>query len=175
MTVSTDRATQTEARLDQLRALHLQGGSAADLRNLCRSWGLSDRQGRRLLAALRSRLATDWQEARPQLLEQTLARLEYLYRLAVEKGNLAVALGAINSTAKLTGLDPQASALASAQLLEAINAAPISRESRIYLHLTLAGRGMLPLPELKDLRALSSSELKAIAAGEHPALPGNSM
>jgi len=47
MTVSTDRTTQTEARLDQLRALHLEGGSAADLRELCRSWGLSDRQSRR--------------------------------------------------------------------------------------------------------------------------------
>lgn len=50
MTVSTDRATHTEARLDQLRALHLDGGSAADLRHLCRSWRLTNRQGRRLLA-----------------------------------------------------------------------------------------------------------------------------
>jgi hypothetical protein len=175
MTDSTDRATQTEARLDQLRTLHLQGGSAADLRQLCRSWGLSDRQGRRLLAALRLRLATDWQEARPQLLEQTLARLEHLYRLAVEKGNLAVALGAINSTAKLTGLDPQTSSMAAAQLLEAINAAPLSREDRIGVHLTLACRGLLPLPEMKDLNALSTSVLKAIAAGEHPAQLGGSL
>ncbi|PSB37939.1 hypothetical protein [Aphanothece minutissima] len=171
MTVSTDRTTQTEARLDQLRALHLQGGSAADLRQLCRSWGLSDRQRRRLMAALRSRLSHDWQEARPQLLEQTLARLEHVYRLAVEKGNLAVALGAINSTAKLTGLDPQATALASAQLLEAIDAAPLSREDRLGVHLSLACRGLLPLPEMKHL---STPQLKAIAAGEHAGLPGTS-
>ncbi len=169
MTVSTDRTTQTEARLDQLRALHLEGGSAADLRQLCRSWGLSDRQGRRLLAAMRDRLAADWQEARPQLMEQTLARLEFLYRRATEKGNLAVALGAINSTAKLTGLDPRASALGQQLLLEAINAAPLTHENRFGLYLTLACRGLLPLP-LPDMEHLSTAELGAIAAGEHPAM-----
>jgi hypothetical protein len=168
MTVSTDRATQTEARLDQLRALHLEGGSAADLRQLCRSWGLSDRQGRRLLAAMRVRLAADWQEAKPRLMEQTLARLEFLYRRAMEKGNLAVALGAINSTAKLTGLDPQASAVGQQLLLEAISTAPLSAWDRTNVHLALAFHGLLPLPEMKHL---SMDQVQAIAAGGHPAFP----
>jgi len=168
MTVSTDRTPRTEARLDQLRALHLDGGSAADLRQLCRSWGLSDRQGRRLLATMRDRIAAEWQESRPQLLELTLARLELVYRRSLERGNLAVALGAINSTAKLTGLDPQASAMGQQLLLDALSTAPLSAWDRTNVHLALAFHGLLPLPEMKHL---STDQVAAIADGGHPALP----
>lgn len=114
MAFSTVCAAQTEARLDQPRAPHLQGGFAADLRLLCRSWGIKRSPGAPTAGLFCGR-QNFW-------LPQLFDLLEQVYAHYLQWGSLAARLGCLNSIAKLVGLYPKASA----QALQAINAAPLS-------------------------------------------------
>ena len=61
----------------------------------------SKRSSRRRIKAIRQ----CWEVERPDFMVEQLARLEELYLLAIERNQLAVAAGCINTMARLTGVD----------------------------------------------------------------------
>jgi hypothetical protein len=88
-----------------LEGILASGGTASDCHQHAQAeWGLGERQARRLIASARGRIRQDWEIERPQMIAEMLAQLSTLQREAGAKGQLAVALGAINSMVRLAGL-----------------------------------------------------------------------
>lgn len=65
---------------------------------------MSDRQARRHIAEARDSVRLCWEIERPQMIAELLSQLSTLQMEARQKGQLAVALGAINSMARLCQL-----------------------------------------------------------------------
>jgi len=86
-------------------ALIVQGGTRADVFAIAtEQWGLSSRSVDRLVAKARAEIKASWELQREDLLAQLLSSLSDLQQRARETGQLGVALGCINATAKLAGL-----------------------------------------------------------------------
>ncbi len=64
-------------------------------------WGVSERQVRDYMAEARKLIALDSELERPQWLQAALARLQDYERLARDKGNLSIAIKALEDQAKL--------------------------------------------------------------------------
>lgn len=69
------------------------------------TWGVSERQVRDYLAEARKLMALDSEIERPQWLEAAVARLQDYEREARAKGNLSVAIKALEDQAKLLRFD----------------------------------------------------------------------
>jgi thioesterase domain-containing protein len=68
-------------------------------------WGISERTAQRLLARARAELVAGWDSVeRSTMLAMLLARLDKVFREAMEAKNHGAALGAINAQAKLAKL-----------------------------------------------------------------------
>jgi hypothetical protein len=95
----------TETRIRTLEKILASGGYAATCRAYARKeWGLSDRQTRRLVSMARERIRADWELERTDFLAQQLSTLTDLQLRAMQRGELAVALGCINAKARLCQL-----------------------------------------------------------------------
>jgi hypothetical protein len=92
----------TEARVMVLERILCSGGDTAACRTYAeREWGLGDRQVRRLIALARERIRASWDIERPQMIAELLSQLSTLQIAARKAGQFHVALGAINSAARL--------------------------------------------------------------------------
>lgn len=69
------------------------------------TWGVSERQVRDYLAEARKLMALDSEIERPQWLQAAVARLQDYEREAREKGNLGIAIKALEDQAKLLRFD----------------------------------------------------------------------
>jgi hypothetical protein len=95
----------TEGRVRELeRILATGGNTAACYEHARQHWGLGDRQVRRLIVLARESIRQDWEIERPQMIAEMLSQLSSLQVEAREKGQLAIALGCINTAAKLCRL-----------------------------------------------------------------------
>jgi hypothetical protein len=95
----------TEARVMVLEKILCAGGDTAACRaHAEREWGLSDRQCRRLVVVARERIRANWDVERPQMIAELLSQLSTLQIAARKAGQYHVALGAINTAAKLCQL-----------------------------------------------------------------------
>ncbi len=64
-------------------------------------WGVTDRTAHAYLAEARDQLRADWDVQRPQMVADLLSQCATLQQEAREKGQLHIALGCINTAAKL--------------------------------------------------------------------------
>jgi hypothetical protein len=64
-------------------------------------WGISERTAQRLLASARQELVAGWHVERTEMLALLLARLDSVFREAMEAKNHGAALGCLNAQAKL--------------------------------------------------------------------------
>ena len=98
------RSTQLET---QERAAHFariiaNGGRRSDcVRFAADNWGVGERSCDKYLAMARDKLKADWDIERPQMVADLLSQCATLQLEAREKGQLHIALGAINTAAKL--------------------------------------------------------------------------
>jgi hypothetical protein len=98
------RSTQLET---QERAAHFariiaNGGRRSDcVRFAADNWGVGERSCDKYLAMARDKLKADWDIERPQMVADLLSQCATLQQEAREKGQLHIALGAINTAAKL--------------------------------------------------------------------------
>lgn len=95
----------TEARVRELeRILATGGNTTACYEHARQHWGLGDRQVRRLIVLARESIRQDWEIERPQMVAEMLSQLSSLQVEARQKGQYAVALGAITAAARLCRL-----------------------------------------------------------------------
>lgn len=98
-------ATDTEARLREVERRILDGMGLPKLRQwVSETYGLRERQAREIVRTAALRIAADWDIQRPELLAHRLTQLEHLAQVAMEKGQLAVALGAWKHADELVAL-----------------------------------------------------------------------
>lgn len=67
-------------------------------------WATSTRGCDRLIAHARAELVAEWNVQRPELLATLLSRTDRIYKAAMACNNYGVALGAVNSAARLAQL-----------------------------------------------------------------------
>ena len=95
----------TEARVRAVEALLLTGATrSAVLAHAAAEWRLATRSADRLLALARRRIRASWDLDRAEVLAALLSQLAALQQEARDRGDLAVALGCINASARLAGL-----------------------------------------------------------------------
>lgn len=81
------------------------GGRRSDcLRYAAENWGVSDRTCDKYLEIARQQLKEDWDIERPQMIADLLSQCSTLQIEARRAGQLHIALGAINTAAKLAQL-----------------------------------------------------------------------
>ena len=101
------RSTQLET---QERAAHFariiaNGGRRSDcVRFAADNWGVGERSCDKYLAMARDKLKADWDIERPQMVADLLSQCSTLQMEARAAGQLHIALGAINTAAKLAQL-----------------------------------------------------------------------
>lgn len=93
---------ETEMRAKEFARIIANGGRRSDcLRYAAENWGVSDRTCDEYLGIARDQLRADWDLQRPQMVADLLSQCATLQQEAREKGHLHIALGAINTAAKL--------------------------------------------------------------------------
>lgn len=98
------KCTNTEAdqRVNAVYDLLLRAHSRTQIiRFASDSWGVGDRQAEIYMARARQLMALDAELERPQWLTAAVARLQDYEREAREKGNLGIAIKALEDQAKL--------------------------------------------------------------------------
>jgi hypothetical protein len=172
----TNRPAEKSQVAEVLRLI-LAGTPPATIRARCRVWGCTARQAARLIAAARQELVADVEGvAEVEAKAEILGQLAEIQQRAMEAGAHAVALGAVNSRARILGIgEPpalarQAVAGAMAAVEEVIRALPLSRDTQLLILLGLGARGLMGIQCLEEC---TTDELEAIAAGVHPSLPSS--
>ena len=98
-------AAHTLARSQQVVRWLVEGCSTAEVHQRAReAWGVSHRTADRLVAAARADLVRGWDVQRRETIGLLLARLDTVFREAMEAKNHGAALGEIKSAAKLAKL-----------------------------------------------------------------------
>ena len=96
---------ETDLRVQECARILANGGKRSDcLRNASEHWGVSDRSVDSYLKLAREQMRADWDLERPQMVADLLSQCSTLQMEARQKGHLSVALGAINTAAKLAQL-----------------------------------------------------------------------
>jgi hypothetical protein len=98
------RSTQleTQQRAAEFARIIANGGRRSDcVRFAADNWGVGERSCDKYLAMARDKLKADWDIERPQMVADLLSQCATLQQEAREKGQLHIALGAINTAAKL--------------------------------------------------------------------------
>jgi hypothetical protein len=96
---------ETELRVAEFVRIVANGGKRSDcVRFAAENWGVSDRTVDKYLSLARDQIRADWDLERPQMVADLLSQCSTLQREARGRGQLSVALGAINTAAKLAQL-----------------------------------------------------------------------
>jgi hypothetical protein len=96
---------QTIERAARFARIIANGGRRSDcLQYASKNWGVSSRTADNYLAIARDQLAADWDMERPQMVADLLAQCSTLQLEARKAGQLHIALGAINTAARLAQL-----------------------------------------------------------------------
>jgi|TARA_R110002012_G_scaffold93914_2_gene227736 hypothetical protein len=105
MPASEEYQAEVEQRVNRVARLIANGARRSDVLQMCAErWGLKDRQADLYLERARKKLKADYDMDRPQMLADLLAQLSTIQMEARRTGNLNIALGAVNTAAKLTQL-----------------------------------------------------------------------
>jgi hypothetical protein len=98
------RSTQleTQQRAAEFARIIANGGRRSDcVRHAAENWGVGERSCDKYLAVAREKLKADWDIERPQMVADLLSQCATLQQEARAAGHLHIALGAINTAAKL--------------------------------------------------------------------------
>jgi hypothetical protein len=104
---SPHRSTQLEAqdRAARFARIIANGGRRSDcVRFAAENWGVSERTCDKYLQVARDQLKADWDLERPQMVADLLSQCSTLQMEARRAGQYHIALGAINTAAKLAQL-----------------------------------------------------------------------
>jgi len=93
---------ETIIRSRKLGEIIAKGGRRSDCnRYASENWGVGERSVDKYLEIARAEMKADWDMERPEMVANLLAQAATLQMEAREKGQLHIALGAINTAAKL--------------------------------------------------------------------------
>ena len=101
------KGTQAEtiARSQKFARIIANGGRRSDcVRYSSENWGVGERSVDKYLEIARDELKKDWDMERPQMIADLLAQCSTLQMEARRSGQYHIALGAINTAAKLAHL-----------------------------------------------------------------------
>ena len=101
------KGTQAETivRAQRLARIIANGGRRSDcVRYASENWGVGERSVAKYLQIARRELKKDWDMERPQMIAELLAQCSTLQMEARRAGQFNIALGAINTAAKLAHL-----------------------------------------------------------------------
>ena len=93
---------ETVIRARKLGEIIAKGGRRSDCnRYASENWGVGERSVDKYLEIARAEMKADWDMERPEMVANLLAQAATLQMEAREKGQLHIALGAINTAARL--------------------------------------------------------------------------
>jgi hypothetical protein len=96
---------ETVVRAQRFARIIANGGRRSDcVRYASENWGVGDRSVDKYLEIARAELKKDWDMERPQMIADLLAQCSTLQMEARRSGQYHIALGAINTAAKLAHL-----------------------------------------------------------------------
>ena len=96
---------ETELRAAEFVRIVANGGRRSDcVRYAADNWGVSERTVDKYLELARQQIRADWDLERPQMVADLLSQCATLQQEARAKGQYHIALGAINTAAKLVQL-----------------------------------------------------------------------
>ena len=96
---------ETVVRAQRFARIIANGGRRSDcVRYASENWGVGDRSVDKYLEIARAELKKDWDMERPQMIAALLAQCSTLQMEARRSGQFHIALGAINTAAKLAHL-----------------------------------------------------------------------
>lgn len=96
---------ETEMRAQRFARIIAHGGRRSDcIRYAAENWGVKESACDRYLAMARDQLKADWDIERPQMVADLLSQCSTLQMEARRAGQYHIALGAINTAAKLAQL-----------------------------------------------------------------------
>jgi hypothetical protein len=96
---------ETDQRIKKFAQIIANGGRRSDcIRYASERWGVTDRTVENYLAAARDQLRADWDLERPQMIADLLSQCSTLQLEARKAKQYHIALGAINTAAKLAKL-----------------------------------------------------------------------
>ena len=101
------KGTQAETivRAQRFARILANGGRRSDcVRYASENWGVGERSVAKYLQIAREELKKDWDMERPQMIADLLAQCSTLQMEARRSGQFHIALGAINTAAKLAHL-----------------------------------------------------------------------
>ena len=101
------KGTQAETivRAQRFARIIANGGRRSDcVRDASENWGVGERSVAKYLQIAREELKKDWDMERPQMIADLLAQCSTLQMEARRSGQYHIALGAINTAAKLAHL-----------------------------------------------------------------------
>ena len=105
--MAAKESTQAEIELRVARSARIiaNGGRRSDcLRYAAENWGVSPRTVDSYLGKAREQIKSDWDIERPQMIADLLSQCSTLQMEARRAGQYHIALGAINTAAKLASL-----------------------------------------------------------------------
>ena len=93
---------ETLIRARKLGEIIARGGRRSDcIQYVSKNWGVGYKSVDKYLEIARAEMKADWDMERPQLVADLLSQAATLQMEAREKGHLHIALGAINTAARL--------------------------------------------------------------------------
>ena len=93
---------ETVIRSRKLGEIIARGGRRSDcVRYASKNWGVISKTADKYLEIARAEMKADWDMERPEMVANLLAQAATLQMEAREKGHLHIALGAINTAARL--------------------------------------------------------------------------
>ena len=93
---------ETVVRAQRFARIIANGGGRSDcVRYASENWGVGDRSVDKYLEIARAELKKDWDMERPQMIADLLAQCSTLQMEARRSGQFHIALGAINTAARL--------------------------------------------------------------------------
>jgi hypothetical protein len=105
MAAKESNKAEIEVRAQRFARIIANGGRRSDcLRYASENWGVSDRTCDKYLEIARQQLKADWDIERPQMIADLLSQCSTLQIEARRAGQYHIALGAINTAAKLAQL-----------------------------------------------------------------------
>ncbi|MAK71885.1 MAG: hypothetical protein CMF19_07550 [Idiomarinaceae bacterium] len=105
MAAKNTTKAETELRVAEFVRIVANGGRRSDcMRYAAEQWGVSERTIDKYLALARDQIRADWDLERPQMVADLLSQCATLQQEARAKGQYHIALGAINTAAKLAQL-----------------------------------------------------------------------
>ena len=105
MAAKESTKAEIELRVARLARIIATGGRRSDcVRYAAENWGVKERTVDSYLNKARAQIRADWDIERPQMIADLLAQCSTLQMEARRAGQYHIALGAINTAAKLASL-----------------------------------------------------------------------